>query len=109
MNQPIKNLDFNQKLVFNAQKFHIDNPAELENYHRVMRKYMENVLCTEKYFNKSSELYVYVEWMGEEDYYDEFLGSGTAAVAPVSPKKIQSMAKNILHLADKKENDNDGS
>jgi len=105
VNQPIRSLDYNKKLVFNAQKFHIDDPHDLAAFHEVMRKYMDNILSTERYFNKSSELYVYVEWMGEQDFHEEF---GRVKVPnPESPKadpqKMQSLAKGILHIAKTKE------
>lgn len=99
-----------EQLIFNAQKFHIDDPNDLRMYHMVMRKYAgSNILCTEKYFNKSSELFVYVEWLGEKDFIEEFVNpSKIREAATKNPeataKNIKGIAKKFLHAADLKEN-----
>ena len=100
------------KLVFNAQKFHIDDSEDLKLYHMVMRKYAgDSVLCSEKYFNKSADLYVYVEWLGEKDFIEEFVHPSTqAALAAQNPtataKSLKSIAGKILHAANAKDNGN---
>lgn len=98
-----------KELVFNAQKFCIDNASDLEMYTRIMRKYAgDHIMCSEKYFNKNAELYVYVEWYGEKDFVEEFCGQGGFAANAKQPSQpsassVKTVAKKILHAAKAKE------
>lgn len=90
------------KRVFNAQKFHLDDPRDHALYIEVMRKYIEYLLGPpDRYFNKDSELYVYVEWWGEEDFHTEFVAApklGEAAEDTKTGTKDASSSKNLAAL-----------
>jgi hypothetical protein len=96
-----------KELVFNAQKFCVDNAGDLAMYHKVMRKYAgDNVLCSERYFNKNAELFIYVEWLGEEDFVEEFCNNSNSATLPTTSApaaSVKKIASKILHAANAKE------
>lgn len=104
-------MSFGQKdLVFNAQKFCIDNASDLEMYTRIMRKYAgDHIMCSEKYFNKNAELYVYVEWYGEKEFVEEFCNTSSSSLntknsLQPTTTSVKKVASKILHAAKAREN-----
>jgi len=66
--------------TYNSQVFNISRREENELFQKVMRKYgpgkYESLIKPpETYFSsKDANVYVFIEWMGEGTYYEEFLG-----------------------------------
>lgn len=102
--------------VYNAQVFNVSLKNDLENYLQVLRRYgpgeLESLIKPPETFfsSKDSALFVWVEWMGEATFREEFLGEESPidqdfarfeAKDDESPPEIPWSEQSIVSLADR--------